>query len=410
MNKNSKHYLKSVLLTCLSLLIPLNLYARTILGIDQIQKSPYIQYIKGKNIALITNLASQNSTNIPTYDIFKSNKNWHLSAVFTPEHGLSAHQDSKIKDPQNKQQTVPIYSLYGPRSKPTKQQLKNIDVIVFDLQDVGLRYYTFISTLGRMVETSAQFHIPLVVLDRPDPLGEHVISGDITAANRTGHFTSYFAIPTRYGMTSGELAQYYNHSLKNKAELHVITMKGWHRNMLWPDTGLTWHAPSPALTSFKQVYLYATFGPLESLRLAVGRSLNNKSAFRRFGAPYITQQQATSMARQLNHYNFNHLYFSPVSWRPSRGIFEGKQVNGIEVTIGDLHGINANKVQYATVSTLYDTLGDQIKLHGIDGMEGNSEFRQAIEQHFSYQQWLNTYQREQSRYLAKRAKALLYKP
>lgn len=395
MFRNSKWLLTSMLMLTLST----STLAQVKLGIDQLFEQPYIQWVKGKSIALVTNLASRDSHGKSTYDILRHNHTLHLSAVFTPEHGLKATADQRIQDPSTGASNVPIYSLYGPRNTPTAQQLQGIDVIVYDLQDVGLRYYTFNATLGHLIQQAAKLHIPVVILDRPDPLGEHVVSGNRTADKRVGHFTSFFAIPTRYGLTPAELAINYNRAQHIGATLHIVPLKGWKRSMLWPQTGLHWYAPSPALTTFKQVYLYAMIGPVESLRLAVGRGLSNRHAFSRIGAPYISQQQAQQLARKLNQYNFAHLYFTATAWHVTRGIFRGKTVHGIEITLGNLSGVNPSKVQYTLIQTLYRMFGDKIKINGIDGMEGSKQFRHAIQSDHDYTQWLKNYKSTNSKFV-----------
>ncbi len=223
-------------------------------GIDRLFTPPFYQWVKRKNIALVTNLASRNQHGGTTFDLIRKNKKAHLRLVFTPEHGLEAKLDRKINH-QASHNKIKVISLYGGHRKPTKKQLKNIDVIVFDLQDVGLRYYTFIATLGLVMDAAAHYHIPMIVLDRPDPLGEHVITGDLLEKKWRHHFTSYFTLPMRYGLTMGELAEYNNHYNHVGTELQVVPLKGWSHNMLWPQTGLHWYAPSPALTTFQQVFL-----------------------------------------------------------------------------------------------------------------------------------------------------------
>lgn len=390
MPKNIKQLFCAMLLLCISSYG----LAQVSVGIDHLFEPQYLKWIKGKNIALITNLASRNKRGKSSYDLLRNSNEFTLKAIFTPEHGLAAKLDQHISDKQTSKSLIPIYSLYGPRSTPSKQQLKGIDVIVYDLQDVGLRYYTFNATLGRLVKQAADCNIPLVVLDRPDPLGEQVVSGDHTAKQRLGHFTSYFNLPSRYGMTPAELALTYNAQQHLGATIHVVPLQGWHRTMLWPQTGLKWYPPSPALTTFKQVYLYAMLGPLESLRLAVGRSLDNRNAFQRIGAPYITAKQANKLAQQLNQLNYANLYFTPVQWRVTRGLFKGKLVHGVSIHLNKFKHINPSKVQYQLVKALYKAFGDRLKLAGIDGMEGSPSFRQSIEHDLSYQHWLQHYRQD----------------
>ena len=210
---------------------------------------------RGKRVGLITNQTGVDSAGRRTIDLLAHARGVRLVALFSPEHGISGKADARVGDAKDEATGLPIYSLYGGTRRPTDAMLAGIDVLVFDIQDVGVRFYTYITTMAYCMEEASKRHIPFYVLDRPDPLGGQVIEGPMLDADRTS-FTGYFPMPVRYAMTIGELAQMFNAENKIGADLHVIAMQHWTRSETWDQIGLAWIPPSPNLPNFNAALLY----------------------------------------------------------------------------------------------------------------------------------------------------------
>src|SRR5262249_54063868 len=193
-----------------------------------------------------------------------------LVALFSPEHGIRGTEDTHIKDGKDSKTGLPIYSLYGKNRRPTEDQLKGIDTLVYDIQDIGCRFYTYLTTLGYILETAAKHKLRVVVLDRPNPIGGVASEGPIRDKGRES-FVAYHEIPVRHGMTLGELAGLFNKERKINAELHVVKCEGWRRGDLFDRTGLAWINPSPNMRSLTAALLYPGIGLLETTNVSVGR-------------------------------------------------------------------------------------------------------------------------------------------
>ena len=358
-------------------------------------------------MALIANSASVNSKQQNIFTQLQRDETCSLTALFTPEHGFSLRHDDKVKD--GKYHNIPVYSLYGPRKAPTADQLQGVDVILFDLQDVGLRYYTYTTTLALVMQSAAKQHIPVVLLDRVNPLGGKVVNGAILAKNLTGHFEAYYPLPTRYGLTMGELAKYYNRYFKLGADLTVVPLAHWRRSMTYPQTTLTWRAPSPALPTFMSARLYAAFGPLETLALSVGRSRDNKYAFRRYGAPWISADDAKQLTKSLNDLHLRGLKFSTIKWTPNRAKYKGKVCRGFVVRMTAPDKVDDFASLLAVTNTLRQQFGRKIQLANIDRMLGSRRIRSAIAGGKSVNSLVRDNDRRLETYRQKRQAVLLYR-
>lgn len=243
--------------------------------------------------------------------------------IFTPEHGLFGTRDEKIEHGVHEGLGVPLYSLYGEDRRPREEWFQGLDVLLFDLQDVGVRYYTYISTLKYCLETARKTGVKVVVLDRPNPLGGEVVDGHLA---EEFSFIGCDALPTVHGMTMGEMARFLNRDVQ--AELEVVPMQGWHRSMIWEDTGLPFLSPSPNLAELESVRLYPIIGQIEWCGVSVGRG--TRSPFRVFGAPYIRDPEA--LALDLNREFRGELQFEPRFFIPESSVFQGEVCGGVEVT------------------------------------------------------------------------------
>jgi len=292
--------------------------------------------LQGKRVGLITNPTGVDRNLRSAIDILFHAGNVKLTALYSPEHGIrgeftAGESVGSLSDPVTR---LPVYSLYGKTRKPTPEMLKEIDVLVYDIQDIGSRSYTFISTLGLAMEAAAENNIDFIVLDRPNPLGGIRMEGPLTKPEFTS-FVSQFPIPYVHGMTVGELALFLNGEglLKDgiKCRLKVINMNGWRRNMLFGATGLLWVPSSPHIPhSQSTLYYPATgiFGELYVASIGVGYTL----PFQLFASEWF---DADSLSQNLNSLHLPGLIFRPVHYRPYYSVSSGKTVNGVQIHITD---------------------------------------------------------------------------
>jgi uncharacterized protein YbbC (DUF1343 family) len=230
---------------------------------------------------------------------------------------------------KDEQTGLPIYSLYGETRAPKPEQLKDLDAIVFDIQDIGARFYTYISTLGYVMEEAAKVHLPVFVLDRPNPIDGIDVEGPVADADKLS-FTAYHTIPVRHGMTMGELAQLYNRDRKLRCDLRVIKMEKWRRAMWFDATNLSWINPSPNMRSLTEATLYPGVGLLETTNVSVGRGTN--TPFEVVGAPWIDGQK---LADYLNRRRVPGVRFVPLRFTPNASVFKDKECGGINILLTD---------------------------------------------------------------------------
>jgi len=271
-------------------------------GLERIFSPEYASLLKNKRIGLITNHTAVDSQLQSSIELFKANSKgaYTLAALFGPEHGIYGYgyAEEKIANGKDKD-GIPIYSLHGKTRRPTEQMLQDIDLLVFDIQDIGSRSYTYISTMFYSMEEAAKLKIPMVVLDRPNPINGVVVDGPLLDENCRS-FVSYISVPYCHGMTVGELAQFFNKEYKVGCNLTVVPMKGWQRSMSFHDTGLPWIPTSPhSPEADSALYYPATgiLGELQMVNIGVGYTL----PFKCVGAPWIDGE---AFAEQLNAQNF----------------------------------------------------------------------------------------------------------
>ncbi len=377
-----------------------------LLGADRLLTPEYSHLIKNKKIAIVANNASLDSRGRSIVDVLKKYQETKVVAIFTPEHGFNVTEDDKVSD--NQSENIPVYSLYGPRKSPATEQLSGVEVIVFDLETVGVRYYTYITTLALVMKAAKQENIPIVVLDRVNPLGGQQVSGAMLDEKYLGNFAGYYSIPTCYGMTMGELARYYNRYFNINADLVVVPLKNWQRKFLFDETKLVWHAPSPALPTFEQAFLYSIFGPFESLQLAVGRSQTNKEAFRQFGAPWISAEDAMVLVTQLNKLKLQGIKFERIAWTPDRAKYEKQLCHGFSVKILDQKKINSLKTFIEVAEVLHIKFGDKLRISGMDGMVGTADFRKTIENNVPSKEIIENLKAGNAQFMKQRAAVLMY--
>jgi uncharacterized protein YbbC (DUF1343 family) len=303
--------------------------SHTKLGIDVLEEKD-LASLPGKRVGLITNQTGVDSRGHRTIDVLAHADGAKLVAIFSPEHGIAANaDDSAVANATDTATGLPIYSLYGETRRPTDAMLKGIDVLVFDIQDVGVRFYTYVTTMAYCMEAAARHKIPFFVMDRPNPLGGEIIEGPVLDPDKLS-FVGYFPMPVRYAMTLGELARMFNAENKIGADLHVFEMKNWHRGDMYWMTGLSWIAPSPNLPAVANLVPYPGIETLQAGGVSVGRGTD--SAFLEFGAPWIRPNE---LLAELKKRSIPGVSFSVTSFTPESGPYDGQECQGVVLTVTD---------------------------------------------------------------------------
>jgi uncharacterized protein YbbC (DUF1343 family)/CubicO group peptidase (beta-lactamase class C family) len=302
-------------------------------GIDVLVKQNFAP-LKKLRLGLITNHTGADRERNPSIDILKAAPEVQLKALFSPEHGIRGQLDEKVPDGSDEKTGLPVYSLYGERRTPAPEQLKDLDALVFDIQDIGCRFYTYPSTMGNCMEAAAKAGLKFFVLDRVNPIGGRAVEGPIHTGKSS--FVAFHSVPLRHGMTVGELARMYNEERGWKADLTVIKLEGWSRSMWYDETGLPWINPSPNMRSLTEATLYPGVGLHESA-LSVGRGTG--TPFEVIGAPYI--EDDVELATDLNRAGLAGIRFVPIRFTPAASTFKDKSCGGVSMVVTDRDELNA---------------------------------------------------------------------
>ena len=322
---------------------------KVLTGIDVLERDGFKQ-LAGLRIGLVTNHTGRDREGKETIDVLKQAPGVRLVVLFSPEHGIRGVADENVSDSKDEQTGLPIYSLYGETRRPKPEQLKNLDAIVYDIQDVGTRFYTYISTLGYVMEEAAKAHLPVFVLDRPNPIGGLDVEGPVADADKLS-FTAYHTIPVRHGLTIGELAGLYNQERNLGCDLRVIKMEGWRRSAWFDATNLTWVNPSPNMRSLTEATLYPGIGLLETTNVSVGRGTD--TPFELVGAPWIKGQE---FAAYLNNRRIPGVRFVSARFTPGTSVFKAVECSGVNIIItdrGQFHPVFAGIEIAAALRRLY---------------------------------------------------------
>lgn len=311
-----------------------NLPARVMTGVDVLAAQKFAP-LSGKRVGLITNHTGRDAVGRRTIDLLARAPGVKLRAIFSPEHGLSGKVDKKMASGWDASTNLPVYSLYGKTLRPTPEMLKGLDVLVFDVQDAGARFYTYMSTMGYAMEAAARKGVEFIVLDRPNPISASRLEGPLMDPDLRS-FTGYFPMPIRHGMTLGELARMFNGEKKIGVKLRVIPMQGYRRDMWFDDTGLVWENPSPNLRSLAQASLYPGVALCESSNVSVGRGTD--TPFELLGAPWI---RADELAAYLAGRQIPGVEFAPATFTPLGHLFEGEACHGVRIVLQDRGRLDA---------------------------------------------------------------------
>jgi len=318
--------------------------AEVLNGIDVLKRNGFAA-LKGLRVGLITNHTGTDRDRNPTIDLLHKADGVRLVALFSPEHGIRGALDEKVSDSTDQKTGLPVYSLYGERRSPSAEQLAKVDALVFDIQDVGCRFYTYISTMGNCLEAAGRTGQQFFVLDRVNPINGTQIEGPVLQGEES--FTGWHKIPVRPGMTVGELARMFNEERGLKAKLTVIPIENWQRSFYFDQTSLPWINPSPNMRSLTEAILYPGIGLLETTSLSVGRGTD--TPFELIGAPYI---QELRLANELNNAAVPGIRFVPVQFTPTSSTFKGQLCKGVNLIVTDRGMLPSVELGMAIASTL----------------------------------------------------------
>ena len=301
-------------------------------GIDNLEE--YAQVFEGKRLGLITSPTGVNKKLVSTIDIL--HENYNLVALFSPEHGVRGDIQAgvKVDDYIDHATGIPVYSLYGDKRKITKEMLSNIDLLVFDIQDVGARFYTYLYTLTCAMEACNENSKPIVVLDRINPLGGKIVQGN-TLEMGFESFVGKYPIPTRYGLTIGEFAQYINSKFKINANLTVVPCTGWNRDLYYDETDLVWIQPSPNIPTIDSAFIYSGTCIFEGTNLSEGRGTTKP--FEMLGAPWLNNKRLIEI---MNDKNYDGVMFREVYFTPTFSKHASDLCSGIQIHVTDRNKFN----------------------------------------------------------------------
>jgi uncharacterized protein YbbC (DUF1343 family) len=340
--------------------------ARVQTGLDVLEAQKFAP-LHGKRIGLITNHTGVDTQERSTVQLLAHAPGVTLVALFSPEHGIAGHADDNVPSSKDASTGLPIYSLYGDHNRPTEEMLNGIEALVFDVQDAGIRFYTYTTTMGYCMEEAAKKGIEFYVLDRPNPIAGDIVEGPTLDADKTA-FVAYFPVPVRYGLTIGELAQLYNAENHINVKLHVIAMKGWHRNYFFESTGLRWIPPSPNLRTLKGSILYPGLEILQNAGVSVGRG--TEAPFEEFGAPWIDGEE---VAAELNAKNLPGLRFANQRFIPVSGLYAGQHCGGVGIKVTDRAAVRSMSMGLEIAEILQKKYPETFETAKMLLLVGNSE-------------------------------------
>ena len=387
--------------------------ARQVRSGIEVLLSDSLHLVQGKNVGLLTNHTGIYWTSDgivgSTIDALYEANNVDLVALYAPEHGIRGQEQAgaAIDSGRDERTGVPIHSLYGEVRKPTHAMLEGVDVLLFDMQDIGSRYYTYVSTMALAMEAAGEQDIPFIVLDRPNPVRGDVVQGNLL---KPGYetFVGMYPVPMRHGMTAGELAQLYVGEFGLEVDLHVVPLDGWTRDMTFDQTQLPWVPPSPNMPSLESALAYPGTCLFEGTPISVGRGTDR--AFQWVGAPWLDGVQ---LAESLNGYGINGVRFESTTFTPRNAgdrKFEGQEVSGV-LLIPESTDYDASKAAVAMLLETYSMSGDNwlwAEAH-FDRLAGTDSLRLSIEAGADFTELISAWESETQAFEQLRDPYLIYR-
>lgn len=337
--------------------------AKTATGLDVLEAERFAP-LHGLRVGVITNHTGVDASGKRIVDLLRKTRKVKLAAIFSPEHGIRGNLDEKVLSGRDTTTGLPVYSLYGDTRRPSDAMLNDLDALVFDIQDAGVRFYTYATTMAYAMEAAASKGIDFYVLDRPNPITADAVQGPMLDAELRS-FTGYFPLPVRHGMTIGELAELFNAEAGIGAKLHVIKMRGYRRSDWQDDTGLRWISPSPNLRTLTETILYPGVGLVEGANVSVGRGAD--TPFERVGAPWI---DGKALADYLNQQAIAGVFFIPSDFTPDANRYKNQLCHGVRVILTDRHPLDSPSLGIELASALYRLYPSEFRIQETIGMIG----------------------------------------
>jgi uncharacterized protein YbbC (DUF1343 family)/CubicO group peptidase (beta-lactamase class C family) len=373
---------------------------RTLNGIDVLVRQKFAP-LRGMRIGLLTNHTGHDRDRNSTIDLLRTAPDVELKVLFSPEHGIRGQADERLGDTVDEKTGLPVFSLYGSHLRPTAEQLQGLDALVFDIQDIGCRFYTYTATMAMAMEAAAEHGKKFFVLDRVDPINGERVEGPVL--NGAATFVGYHQVPLRYGMTIGELAKMFNAEHNCHADLTVIPLENWSRTAYFDETGLPWTNPSPNMRSPVAAILYPGVGLLESA-LSVGRGTD--TPFQLVGAPYVSD---VALAEELNAEGLPGIRFVPVTFTPSASTHKGQLCRGVEMVVTDRERLNSVDVGLLLAKTLFRCYPKEFDLGKISHLLLHPPTFQALKDNQPLDRVRALWQPQLDSFKERRQKFLLYR-
>lgn len=409
-----KNFKLLITLFTLSLVFPLN--AQRIKTGIEVLKSQNFKILEGKRVGLITNPTGIDNNLTSTVDILNNAPNVNLVALYGPEHGVRGdiHAGDKVDSSVDAATGLPVHSLYGATRKPTPEMLKDIDVLVYDIQDIGCRSFTYISTMGVAMEAAAENDKEFIVLDRPNPLGGNKVEGNLVEDPYIS-FVSQFKIPYLYGLTCGELALLINKEFMSEkpCDLKVVKMKKWKRKMTYEDTGLQWVPSSPHIPHPHSAVFYpisGILGELGYMSIGVGYTI----PFQMFAAPWI---KAEEFAQRMNQLNLPGIKFRPIHLKPFYSVGKGEHLQGVQVHVVNYKKANLSEIQFYIMQEVANLYPDKkifdncnkSRFNMFDKVSGSNYIREKFSQNNNWNDVKDYWNKDVADFMKLSKKYYLYK-
>lgn len=370
-------------------------------GIDVLEAEDF-EPLRDKRVGLITNYTGVDSAGRRTIDVLAHAPGVKLVALFSPEHGIGGRADEAVANSSDPASGLPIFSLYGDSRRPTAEMFANIDALVFDIQDAGVRFYTYVTTMGYCMEQAAKQHIAFFVLDRPDIIGGEIIEGPMLDPDKTS-FVAYFPMPVRFAMTLGELAQMFNAENKIGVDLHVIAMKNWRRSETYDQTRLSWIAPSPNLRTLRAAFPYPGIEILQAGGISVGRGTG--TPFDLFGAPWI---HSDDLVAELQKRHIPGLKVARIEFVPVTALYKGQRCQGVALTVTDRQSFRSMLMGLEIISALHRLYPQNFDVAKTIELLGSQSTVDALERGDDPRVIAASWSADLARFRAMRQKYLIY--